>query len=215
MKIGIVSDIHGHIEPLKRAFALLESQEVNHIICAGDLVDGGWEDEAVIDYIRTHNILAVRGNHDRMASADEIEYIFMGVGNSDFDDLLNSYRVQYLNSLPTVRRFEWEGMNILLAHGAPWGDTEHVFPNAPVGILNRIFSESNADIVILGHTHIPMRIKYNGKWILYAGAICGNREDLRSTCGILELPQAKFKIFDVGTGQSMKLDTKIIGSNSS
>lgn len=214
MKIGIVSDIHGHIEPLKRAFALFESRGVDQIICAGDLVDGGWEDEAVVDYIRTHNIISVRGNHDRMASADEVEYANIDVGDGDIVDSLNSYRMQYLNSLPTIRRFDWDRKNILLAHGAPWSDTEHVFPNSPVGTLSRIFSESNADIVILGHTHIPMRIKYNAKWIINAGALCGNREDLRRTCGILELLHAKFEIFDVDTSQSLELETKIMNSNS-
>lgn len=54
MKIGIISDIHAYIEPLKRAISLFNSQEVDQIICAGDLVDGGWDEDEVIDTIRSY-----------------------------------------------------------------------------------------------------------------------------------------------------------------
>ena len=210
MKIGIVSDIHAHLTPLKRAVALFESQGVSHILCAGDLIDGGWDEESVIDYIRTRNIMSVRGNHDRGAFANDIEDSSVGYEDDEFGDLLNSYRTQYVSSLPTTRQFHWEGKNILLAHGAPWSDTQHVFPNTSVEIFSRLFNDSDADIVILGHTHIPMRIKFQDKWVLNPGALCGNREDLRRTCGILDLPQVAFEIFDVDTGQSVELETRTI-----
>lgn len=210
MKIGIVSDIHAYFDPLERAVALFESQDVSHILCAGDLIDGGWDDESVIDFVRTRNIVSVRGNHDRGAFANDIEDLNVGYEEDVFGDLLNSYRAQYLSSLPTTRQFNWDGKNILLAHGAPWSDTQHVFPNSSVETFTRIFKESNTDIVILGHTHIPMKININDKWILNPGALCGNREDLRRTCGILELPQVIFEIFDVATGQAVELETRVI-----
>lgn len=209
MKIGIVSDIHAHFKPLERAVALFEPQGVSHILCAGDLIDGGWDEESVIDYVRTRHIISVRGNHDRAAFADDTEYADAEFEDDAFDDL-NSYRSQYVSSLPVTRQFIWEGKTILLAHGAPWSDTQHVFPNSSVDIFDRIFNDNDADIVILGHTHIPMKIKVEDKWVLNPGALCGNREDLRRTCGILELPHAIFDIFDVDTGQSVTLETRVI-----
>lgn len=52
MKVGIVSGIHAHLAPLEGAISLFDSLGVSQIICAGDLIDGGWDDEAVIDIIR-------------------------------------------------------------------------------------------------------------------------------------------------------------------
>lgn len=213
MKIGIVSDIHAHIDPLKRAISLFESQDVTQIICAGDLVDGGWDDEAVIDLIRSRNILSVRGNHDRNAFLGEIEQWDIDVDvDSDFGDLLNSYKAQYVSSLPMTRQFNWEDMDIFLAHGSPWSDTDHVFPNTSADMCNKILTFTKANIVILGHTHIPMKLQINDKWILNPGALCGNRANSQRTCGILDLPQGKFEVFDTQTSKPVKLETKIINS---
>ena len=218
MKIGIVSDIHAHLMPLKRAVSLFESQEVNHIICAGDLVDGGLDDNAVIDFVRSHNIISIQGNHDREAFADwtvgEADlWSIEDITDDDFGykDMLQSYRAEYVRSLPRTRDFTWESLNVFLAHGAPWSDTYHVFPNVSASTCRKIFNKvDGADIVILGHTHIPMKLEFRNKWILNPGAICGNRDDLKQTCGILELPQAEFKVFDVDTGKPLNLETVTI-----
>lgn len=211
MKIGIISDIHAHLTPLKRAVALFESQNVDQILCAGDLVDGGWEDEAVIDIVRSYNIVSVRGNHDREAYADPVDlWELEDDVNGDLGDLRNAYRAEYLNSLPLTRKFEWNGLRVFLTHGTPWSDTYHVFPNVSADVCRRILNETKADIVVLGHTHIPMKLQIGDKWILNPGALCGNRDDLKRTCGILELPQAQFDLFDVDTQKLVELKTRTI-----
>ena len=204
MKIGIVSDIHGHLEPLQRAVSLFVSREVDLVICAGDLVDGGWDDDAVVDYIRSSNIVSVRGNHDREAASNQIDFYDL---DGDFEDEIGSYRIQYLDSLPLSCSFLWEGVTVYLTHGAPWSDTHHVFPNASAATCQRVIDTAEADIVILGHTHIPMKIQIGEKWILNPGAVCGNRDDLKRTCGILELPQLRFELFDIETSEPLALDT--------
>lgn len=206
MKIGIISDIHAYIEPLKRAISLFNSQEVDQIICAGDLVDGGWDEDEVIDTIRSYNIISVRGNHDREAFANQIE----PDGNEWDDNALSNYKIQYLNTLSQSHQFNWEGIQVDLTHGAPWSDTYHVFPNTSSDTCKRILDTTKSDIVILGHTRVPMRLKINEKWIFNSGSLAGNRENLQRTCGILTLPQIKFELFDVDTGKILTLDTRII-----
>lgn len=211
MKIGIISDIHAYIEPLKRAISLLNDNGVSTIVCAGDLVDGGWDDDAVIDYIRSQKIISVRGNHDREAFTEQIGLGIEDDAESDFGDLLNAYRVQYLGTLPFSHQFNWEGLIVYVAHGAPWSDTDHIFPYVSEAVCRKIFEMTKADIVILGHTHIPMKLKMSDKWVFNAGALCGNRENLQRTCGILELPQAKFELFDVDTEKPVELGIIVIG----
>ena len=211
MKIGVVADIHGYIEPLKLAISLFETHGVSHIVCAGDLVDGGMDDDAVIDYIRHHNIMSVKGNHDREAFSGQIDLLSMEDDiDNDFSDVLNLYRTQYVNSLPMTYQFDWKALNVYLTHAAPWSDTYHVFPNVSIEICKRIFDLAQADIVVLGHTHIPMKLCFDNKWILNSGALSGNRSNLQRTCGILTLPLIEFELFDVDTGLSVELDTTIV-----
>ncbi|MCA9891140.1 MAG: metallophosphoesterase family protein, partial [Anaerolineae bacterium] len=178
-----------------------------------DLIDGGWDDIAVIDYIRSQNITSVRGNHDSEAFAEETEpWSIEEDTDSDFDDSFSFYQAQYLKSLPFSHHFSWEGLTVYLAHGSPWSDTYHVFPSASEATCNKIFTKTKADIVILGHTHIPMKIRFHDKWIFNPGALSGNRDNLQRTCGILDIPQSKFELFDIDTQQSVELDTVIVAA---
>lgn len=219
MKIGIVSDIHGYLKPLKAAISLFESHKANQIICAGDLVDGGLSGDAVIDHIRSHNIISVQGNHDQEAFSDHswIDEQLCDAEESmsdDFDDLLSSYRAKFVSALPLTRTFDWEGLRICLAHGAPWSNTEHIFSSVAPDVCRKIFEATEADIVVLGHTHIPMKLQLDDKWILNAGALCGNRTDLKRTCGILTLPQIQFEVFDIKTKKALELETTKIDIHS-
>ncbi len=67
MKIGIFSDVHGHLEELKKTLALLKSLEVDEMICAGDLVDKGTQSDEVVALMQESAIPCVQGNHDAKA----------------------------------------------------------------------------------------------------------------------------------------------------
>ncbi len=64
----VVSDIHGHYTPLKKALdeaGFDENNERHVLICCGDLFDRGNENRKVYDYIKKlPRKVLVRGNHD-------------------------------------------------------------------------------------------------------------------------------------------------------
>ena len=64
MKTAIIADIHGNYRGLLAAFEDIQNCHCERIVCLGDLVDGGEENQEVISFIREHNIPCVRGNHD-------------------------------------------------------------------------------------------------------------------------------------------------------
>ncbi len=78
MKTAILSDIHGNFAALKLVLDDIASRQVDRIICLGDLVDGGEENDAVVQEIRnrisdfdpdspglnSRGFYAVCGNHD-------------------------------------------------------------------------------------------------------------------------------------------------------
>lgn len=63
-RTALISDIHGNYEGLCVVLEDIVNQNCDSIVCLGDLVEGGSEDEAVIDAIRNQQIPCVRGNHD-------------------------------------------------------------------------------------------------------------------------------------------------------
>lgn len=62
MKILVISDVHSCIEALEAVWA--RESDADAIICAGDVVDWGWNPHEVICWLREHNAITVMGNHD-------------------------------------------------------------------------------------------------------------------------------------------------------
>ncbi len=71
MRIYAIGDIHGHLELLRQAHALIEADGGGTVVHIGDLVDRGPDACGVIDYLMTGQAegrpwVVIRGNHDRM-----------------------------------------------------------------------------------------------------------------------------------------------------
>ena len=63
MKIVIVSDIHANLAALRA----LPERDYDQLWCIGDLVDYGPRPHEVVQWMRGHATVAVRGNHDHAA----------------------------------------------------------------------------------------------------------------------------------------------------
>lgn len=71
--------------------------------------------------------------------------------------------------------------------------------------FEHVASEAQADIVILGHTHLPMYVLINGVHLLNPGSVCHKTDFQDSrTCAVLTLPQFSFEVFRVGDGQCIQ-----------
>ena len=83
--------------------------------------------------------------------------------------------LNYLEALPATRQLELDGRRILLAHGAPWDDPasyrcQYVLPH-DTSALERI-ADGGWDLVLLGHTHVPMARQLKATLVLNPGS-CG------------------------------------------
>ena len=64
MKIGLISDIHGNKKALDAVLEQLEKENIDKIICIGDLVGGAPMSEEVVQKIIKYGgqkVVAVRG----------------------------------------------------------------------------------------------------------------------------------------------------------
>jgi putative phosphoesterase len=196
MKIGIFSDVHGHLAELKKTLALLESHAVDKIICTGDLIDKGTESDAVVKLIKERGITCVQGNHDLKA-----RFIWLS-----YQEPLEGDTVDYLSQLPQDLDFEWEGISLYFCHSNPWHDPSfYIYPERPRILHQQVAEAVSHKIIVMGHTHHPMLVEVDGKLLINSGSIYGNRNRAERTCGILSLPDCLFEIYDIDNGQKLSL----------
>lgn len=194
MKIGIFSDVHGHLNELQQTLQLFKLLKVDQIVCAGDLVDKGNYSDAVVELMRELRIPCVQGNHDKKAQFTWLTHL----------EPLKDSTIEYLTNLPTSLTFEWEGKSIYICHANPWEDASYyLYPNCPEFMLQEVVKTCSADIVIMGHTHHAMFIIYQNRLLLNPGSIYGNRDRPERTCGVLSLPEGQFQLYNIDNGQNL------------
>ncbi len=183
MKIGVIADIHGDYTALTTALDRLEHQHrVEHILCAGDLVGRGPRPEEVVQLIRQRGIPSVKGNHDEWAAGVSAE------------------SVRYLESLPINWQQRFGSNSIYMCHGKPgsnvWGlYRDHVSDT----LLNMMLGSLKADVLIVGHTHVPMFIRVANGIVVNPGSLY-TFDSMRATShtyGILNLPELTFDLYDL------------------
>ena len=67
MSIYVMSDIHGQYNDFLNMLSLINFNDLDHLIIAGDVLDVGPKPLEIIDYIRSHdNITLIKGNHEEL-----------------------------------------------------------------------------------------------------------------------------------------------------
>lgn len=64
MRLGLITDIHEHVDDLRQALALCDRTGVDRIVCLGDLVETGRALPETVALLAARNIAGVWGNHD-------------------------------------------------------------------------------------------------------------------------------------------------------
>lgn len=196
MKIGVFSDVHGHLDELHMTLKLFESLKVDKLVCCGDLVDKGNHSDAVVDIMREQDIPCVQGNHDKKAQFTWLSHA----------EPLKPSMIEYLTDLPISLDYEWEGKTVHVCHANPWHDASYyLYPTAPDFLFDEVIKAVTADVVIMGHTHHAMSVTYKDTLMINPGSIYGNRDRAERTCGVLTLPDCVFEIFDIETSHRLAL----------
>lgn len=197
MKLGLISDIHADWRALERAVTTLNEQHhVDAIWCAGDVVGRGRYPDEVVQYLAQHDIPTVMGNHDELALTplrSRYGRYFgqqVGVGES---------ALRWLATLPRTYRARLGGRTVVMVHGTPRSNSEGlgIQPNRVeqhLQWLNRVA----ADVLVVGHTHTPMRLQNRHGIIVNPGSLfnpAGFQRASSQTFGVLELDGLAFKTF--------------------
>lgn len=196
MKIGLISDIHGHTAAFKQALALFERLAVDDILCAGDLVDFHTQTAAdeVIEILRTKQIPCVKGNHDAWWLENEQQAPL----SSEHRLYLPAEDKTFLASLPLEWRGEWEGLQVYMTHASPNSLVDGLyFRNQDY--LRQAVAATKADVMIVGHTHLAAHIQVCQTHIYNPGAVWSEFAEENATCAVLTLPDFVFQVYDLRT----------------
>ncbi len=182
MRIGIISDVHGDLDALEITLQQLQQHHnVSSILCAGDLVGRGPEQNRVVDVHRELGIITVRGNHDELYSG------------------LTSENVAYLRGLPLDWQGTIGGTRFYMCHGKPqnnmWGMyRDHLSET----YLNMVLGSLRADVLVTGHTHVPLLMRGKAGIIVNPGSLFTfvSSRQTSKTYGVLDVPSLKFEWFD-------------------
>jgi len=164
-RFAIFSDVHGNARALEAVLGDMDACGVEERYCLGDLVGYGAEPGSVVERIRSLQVPTIRGNYDDGVGARRGEcgcYYATPEAREDgaasyafTDAVLDDADHEWLAALPDEIRFEAVGVRVLLAHGSPRKINEYLLPDRTDVQLARLAEDADADLVCIGHVHIP------------------------------------------------------------
>lgn len=156
MRLGLISDVHEHVEYLETALAHFRHKDVDRIVLAGDVVHMGRRLNETCALLSGANVIGVWGNHDFGLCVQPSDEARLRYGDAV---------IRYMGTLQPRLVFE----DCSFTHVEPWLDPEDVadlwhFEGPPTEPkqLDRIFAAVSTRVSFAGHYHEWMLITPTG-----------------------------------------------------
>ncbi len=175
-RIGIIGDVHAEHERLAQALRFLEREGVDTVICTGDLADGTGCLDSCVALLKHHDVLTVRGNHDRWVLENKARHI----PNAHFLEHLSDLTIAYLQDLPQERHVTTRHGELKLCHGVGSNDLQKIWPGTErmpaerSKRLDEIIDEGRFHLMVNGHVHYRTLIHFHNMTLLNAGTLRGD-----------------------------------------
>jgi len=172
VKILILSDIHGNLPALESV--LTAESNWDALFFLGDVVDYGPEPKPCLDFVRRNADFCVRGNHDHALAYDvdcgcRGDFRAMSVATRLWHQtLLSENDLDVLKGMPIIHSTIADGKRFWLAHASPNGELSRYLTADEVIAA---CADIDADVILLGHTHLPFLGEAKGKKICNPGSI--------------------------------------------
>ena len=189
MKVGLIADIHSNLAAFRAVLA--DMPRVDELVCAGDLVGYAGQPNEVIELARSKRVRAVMGNHDHASITRNVKDLHPMAAEAALwtSRNLKGESLDYLRSLPKELKLTRAGKIFYVTHGSPRDPLSgYVFPDVPSRDLLDLVGGVKADVIVFGHTHVPMNRSVYGKLVLNPGAVGQPRDrDPRASYMVLKL----------------------------
>lgn len=218
MLYGVISDIHGNFQALSSVLSFLKEKGISNYIILGDIIGYGPQPVECINAIKElgESARIVLGNHDAVLVGKMDIKWFNEYAKKSIEitmERLNDEMRLWFSNIPEKIEFN----NILLVHGSPKSPLKEYLLSA-FQYENNV-KNLNADVVFLGHTHMPayfykdlegkvigdmikpfqrIKIKKEYKFFINPGSVGQPRDgNPMASCGIFDDVAMTFELFRV------------------
>lgn len=181
MKLMFLSDIHGSVFYAKQALEIFEKEEADYLIILGDVLYHGPRNPLPKDYDPKEVAPLLNEYREKIIAV-------RGNCDSEVDQMMLDYPM--MSDYSTVL---YNKKRIFVTHG-------HVYNQINMPKL------SKGDVLISGHTHIPVAEKNDEIFILNPGSITLPKQNNPNSYGVLEDDLFEIKDLDINTFKTIVLD---------
>ena len=194
MKIAIFTDIHGNVPALKSILDNIKKNNVDRIICLGDVVGLGPKSKDCLDMIMDNNIEMVLGNNElNIIYGTEIDKSIEDEEKKHYDwirESLNEDEMAFLKNCKCTIEENINGKKFLFEHFLIEDDTRKLpFYSLEIlknGDVNNIIKSLDYDYIFVGHEHRDFNID-EGKVHLIDMGSSGCRHDNLTRYTLLDI----------------------------
>jgi predicted phosphodiesterase len=211
-RIALLADIHGNTLALDAVLAHIQAQGGgDEYWILGDLCAIGYDPAGVLERLNTlPNAIFIRGNTDRFVTSFDRPDPTLEEARQNPDlipvvtEIAASFAwtqgyldgrgwLEWMKALPLEQRLTLpDGTRVLLVHAAPGTDDglglNNVLSNDEV---RAVVADCDADLICVGHFHLPMERHLDGRCILSPGSISNCfRTDLSPVYALLSAGEA-------------------------
>jgi predicted phosphodiesterase len=212
-RVAVISDVHANRHALEAVLAGIEASGADEIWCLGDLVGYGPQPNECCREVAARTELCLAGNHDLVVLGSLPIQDFAGDAAAAArwtQSVLSDEARTFLAGLPSSSRRD----GVELFHGSARDPVwEYVLSEEAAWWT---FQATTEALVLVGHSHVPLAISFDGeelagglaeagddidlegrRWLLNPGSVGQPREgDPRAAYLILDGPSARFHRVD-------------------
>jgi len=189
MKFAVLSDIHSNLHALQAAQEVIKENDVEMVVCAGDIIGYGAFPNECCEIVKKLARHCIFGNHEVSVLTRDTIWMnpYAAKASKWTSDVLNQDSRDYLLSIEQCAKFESTGARVAMCHGSIDSVVEYVYED---DTRDSMLSNVGADILILGHTHIPYMKRFGSGLILNPGSVGQPRDgNPRGSLAVLD-PEA-------------------------
>ncbi len=178
MRVALIADIHGNLIALDTVLAEIDREEIDALICLGDVAVLGPQPVAVIQRLRARRCPVVMGNTDAWlldlaaaARAEEISPQTHAITRWCIDQLTDADREYVRTFVPTLELPLDDETRLVCYHGSPRSYLDVIAATTPPAALDAMLAGATATVLAGGHTHTQMVRRYGDAHLINTGSV--------------------------------------------
>ncbi|UCF15869.1 MAG: YfcE family phosphodiesterase [Phycisphaerales bacterium] len=202
--ILLCGDIHGNLPALEAVLHDTRTEPVDEIWNLGDITGYVPFPVGVIELLRRRQAINIIGNYDQKVLAfkncqDQWKKGKRSDKYSAFEwnhKQLSGAARKFLESLPESIHVEIAGFDITLVHAGEGVDGPLITGETPSEYLEKVARVQKTDVLLFGHSHVPMVKRIGGKVFVNPGSVgIPDGDDLRASYAILTIAEDKVETY--------------------